>query len=116
MDIGYAIQNLLDNNNMTQKELARQLGMAAPTLNGYIKNNHQPDYQTLIDIAKFFNVTVDYLLHYTAGTKPAETRLIENFRSLDRSQQEVVSAMAELMEKQNRAKRIQKNLKNNNPK
>lgn len=104
MDIGYAIQNLLDNNNMTQKELAERLKIGNSTMNGYIKNNHQPDCQTLIDIAKIFNVTVDYLLHYTAGEKPAETRLIENFRQLDNSQQEVLSAMAEFMVGQNRKK------------
>lgn len=108
MDIGYAIQNLLDNNNMTQRELARQINIPPATLNGYIKNNHEPDYRTLIDIAKFFNVTVDYLLHYTVETKPSETRLIESFRMLDNSQQEVVLSMTELMAKQNRAKRKQK--------
>lgn len=108
MDIGYAIQNLLDNNNMTQKQLAAVLNIPAATLNGYVKNHHEPDYQTLINIAKYFNVTVDYLLHYTAETTPAETRLIENFRSLDSSQQEVISAMADLMVKQNKARKIPK--------
>ncbi|MBQ8883837.1 MAG: helix-turn-helix transcriptional regulator, partial [Oscillospiraceae bacterium] len=63
MDIGYALQNLLDNNNMTQKQLAIAIKISPNTLNGYIRNNHQPDYETLISIAKFFNVTVDYLLH-----------------------------------------------------
>lgn len=101
MDIGYAIENLLDKNDMTQKELAESLQIGKTTLNGYIRNNHQPDYETLISIAKFFNVTVDYLLHYTVESKPAETRLIENFRSLDNSQQEIISTMAELMVKQN---------------
>ncbi len=108
MDIGYAIQNLLDNNNMTQKELAKEINIPAATLNGYIKNHHQPDYQTLITIAKFFNVTVDYLLHYTVESKPAETKLVNNFRSLDHSQQELVLSMTELMIKQNKAKRMQK--------
>lgn len=101
MDIGYAIENLLDKNDMTQKELAESLQIGKTTLNGYIRNNHQPDYETLISIAKFFNVTVDYLLHYTVESKPAETKLIENFRSLDNSQQEIISTMAELMVKQN---------------
>ena len=108
MDIGYAIQNLIDNYDMTQKQLAKELNIPPATLNGYIKNHHEPDYQTLITIAKFFNVTVDYLLHYTAETKPAETRLVNNFRALDRYQQELVLSMTELMVKQNRARKMQK--------
>ena len=108
MDIGYALQNLLDNNNMTQKQLAIAIKISPNTLNGYIGNNHQPDYETLISIAKFFNVTVDYLLHYTVESKPAETRLIENFRSLDNSQQEIISTMAELMVKQNKKEKNRK--------
>lgn len=108
MNIGYAIQNLIDNNNMTQKQLAKELNIPPATLNGYVKNHHEPDYQTLIAIAKFFNVTVDYLLHYTAETKPAETRLINHFRALDRYQQELILSMAELMAKQNKSKRIKK--------
>ena len=105
MDIGYAIQNLLDNNNMSQKELAEKLQIAPSTLNGYIKNNHEPDYKTLICIADFFNVPVDYLLNRTTKSKPAETKLIENFRSLDNGQQEIICSLAEMMIKQNKKKR-----------
>lgn len=105
MDIGYAIQNLLDNNDMTQKELAERIRIAPSTINGYIKNNHEPDYETLIRIAEFFNVPVDYLLNYSVKKTPAETRLVENFRILDKNQQEILSSLAELMVKQNNKKR-----------
>ncbi len=100
MDIGYAILNQLEKHNMTQKELAEKLKIGTSTVNGYIKGNHEPDYRTLIEIAKLFNITVDCLLNYTAETEPSEMRLIKVYRSLDPSRQEIVLQLAEFMEKQ----------------
>lgn len=47
MNIGNVIINLLDKNNMSQRELAVKLKIAPTTLNGYIKNKHEPDCTTL---------------------------------------------------------------------
>lgn len=51
--------------NLTQKELAINLGKSRTTVYEWERNGHEPDYDTLIDIADFFNVTLDYLLGNT---------------------------------------------------
>jgi len=47
---------------ISQKELANQLGFAQNTLSQYETGMHQPDNVTLMKIAEFFDVSVDYLL------------------------------------------------------
>lgn len=51
--------------NMSQKDLAEKLGISRERYNQYETGKRNPDYETLISLAKFFNVTTDYLLGYT---------------------------------------------------
>lgn len=47
---------------LSQKELAKKLGISPSTLNGYEKGNHDPKSTGLIKIAEICNVSTDYLL------------------------------------------------------
>ena len=47
---------------MPQKELAKLLGIASSTLNGYEKEKHKPDSDVLVKIASITGCTLDYLL------------------------------------------------------
>ena len=48
--------------NLTQDQLASMLGIKNTTLSGYETGAHDPKSNTLIEIAKICNTTVDYLL------------------------------------------------------
>lgn len=48
-------------NNVTQKELAQILNIKQSTYSGYETNNSEPDLATLIKLANYFNVSLDYL-------------------------------------------------------
>lgn len=104
MNFGYTITNLLEKNNMSQRMLAQKLKIAPTTLNGYIKNKHEPDYNTLINIADIFGVSVDHLLEHKVRERPAEKVFAKKFASLDSSQQELVIGLIELMCRQNERK------------
>ncbi len=104
MDFGQTVINLLEKNNMSQRTLAQRLKIAPTTLNGYIRNKHEPDYVTLIAIADIFGVSADYLLGHKTKEKPAEKILAKKFSALDSSQQELVLGMIELMLRQNEKK------------
>ena len=52
-------------NNISQKDLAEKIGISRERYNQYETGKRNPDYETLISLAKFFNVTTDYLLGYT---------------------------------------------------
>jgi len=50
---------------MSQKELAQKLRVASSTLSQWEAGKRQPDYETIIKLADYFNVSVDYLLGRT---------------------------------------------------
>lgn len=47
---------------MTQEDLANVLNVSRSTIAGYEARNNQPDYDKLVQIADFYNVTIDFLL------------------------------------------------------
>ena len=64
MVFGDILRNLIEEKCITQKELGNQLNIAPSTIGNYVRNLREPDYQTLKQIASYFNVSTDYLLDY----------------------------------------------------
>ncbi len=56
---------LREKRNMTQQRLALELDMNQNTVSRYESGKRQADYQTLIKIADYFDVSLDYLLERT---------------------------------------------------
>ena len=56
------LRNLIDERDITQKNLAAQLNLATSTLGGYVQGTSEPDFDTLILLADYFEVSTDYLL------------------------------------------------------
>lgn len=90
---------------MSQRELAAKLKIAATTLNGYIKNKHEPDCTTLINIAQVFSVSVDYLLAYTPKIESEDKKLLMDFHQLNTEQQEVVTDLISCMLNRNKMRK-----------
>lgn len=70
MDIGSQLRNLLEQDGITQRQLAKSLNISATTLNGYIKNRRQPDAKTVIRLASYFNTTTDYIFGISSIREP----------------------------------------------
>lgn len=62
------IKELRKSKKITQEKMASQLNIARSTLSMYEINKSQPDNATLIKIADYFGVSVDYVL----GREPSE--------------------------------------------
>lgn len=62
---------------LTQKELAEKLNMQNTAISKYELNERKPDTDTLIQLSKYFNVSVDYLLGNDT-TKNSESNLNES--------------------------------------
>ncbi|MCL2366532.1 MAG: helix-turn-helix domain-containing protein [Oscillospiraceae bacterium] len=56
------IKELRKKHGMTQKELATQLQIADSTLSYWEMGKYEPDNETLIELSRFFNVPIDYIL------------------------------------------------------
>lgn len=63
--IGERIQYLREEKKLTQKELAKKLSMSTSSLASYEQNARKPSVDTVIELAKFFDVTSDYILELT---------------------------------------------------
>lgn len=63
--------------NLTQSEIAKILNIATSTYVHYELGKRQPDFQTLKNIADFFNVSIDYLLEYEKKIDDKEEELTE---------------------------------------
>ena len=50
---------------ITQLKLAMDLGLNQNSVSRYENGEHEADYRTLISIADYFNVSIDYLLERT---------------------------------------------------
>lgn len=61
---GSRLKYLRVHNNLTQRELAEIFNVSTSTIGMYEKNAREPSFKTLINIASYFNVSVDYLLGY----------------------------------------------------
>lgn len=66
---GERIRKLREEANINQPQLAQVLGVQTATINRYENDVREPEYVTLIKIADYFNVSVDYLLGRTENRK-----------------------------------------------
>ena len=91
MKFGDVLRNLLEERDITQKKLANDLNAAPSTIGGYVQNNSEPDFEMLKQIAKYFDVSTDYLLDYRSNKASTyeEDDLLHIFRSLSAEQKEL---------------------------
>ncbi|MDR0859032.1 MAG: helix-turn-helix domain-containing protein [Oscillospiraceae bacterium] len=84
MTFGDILNSLLENTGLSQKQLAAELNLAPSTLGHYVRDEREPDYKTLKQIAEYFNVSTDLLLdcHTVKSETYSEAELLRVFRTL----------------------------------
>lgn len=63
------LKELRKKKNISQLKLALDLSMNQNTISRYETGEREADYKTLIKIADYFNVSIDYLLERTDNPK-----------------------------------------------
>ena len=61
-EIGHRIRQLRIQRNLSQTTLAKQLGVSKSVISSYENEIHYPPYDVLLQIARIFGVSTDYLL------------------------------------------------------
>ena len=59
------IKDLREDKDLFQKDIAKILGMAQTTYSGYETGNRNVPNELLIQLAKFYNTSTDYILGIT---------------------------------------------------
>ena len=105
MKFSTRLENLIEEYNLSQKELSTELHIAPSTLNGYLRREREPDYTTLVKLAKYFEVSTDYLLGLTNVRHPyisteqyndEEGDLVSMYRSLPPQEQNYLIQQAHM--------------------
>ena len=85
------LRNLIEERNLTQKQVANDLGIVVSTMGGYVQGSSEPDFETLKLFARYFGVTTDYLLNLRAepAATDQEDELLRIFRSCSEEQRAI---------------------------
>lgn len=102
MTFGEKLSGILEDRNISQKDFAKKLNIAPSTLNGYIKDRRQPDFETLKNIAFVLNTSIDFLLGYNSDfdLNADELLFISKIRKMDEKQVEVIYELVNILIKQ----------------
>lgn len=62
MKLSERLEELKDERNITHKQVALSIGVRPATYSKYVTGTRQPDIETLVKIADYFAVSIDYLI------------------------------------------------------
>lgn len=96
--------------NLTQRELANEIGCNQTAIGKYERGDLEPNLQTLTKLCTIFNCSLDYLvgieddfgnvvLSESESISPKERRLLSLYRTLTEAQQEKLVTDAEFYSK-----------------
>ena len=98
------LKKLREDASISQKALADAIGVSQQSVNKYENHNIEPDIETLIRIADFFETSVDYLIGHTSVRRrieevhvfelnDRESKVMEQYRSLTSKQKACVNVV-----------------------
>lgn len=64
------LRDLREDADLTQEELVRQLGMHKTTYTNYEQGKREPPFELIIQLAKLYGVSIDYIAGLTAHPTP----------------------------------------------
>lgn len=64
MDLGKKIMTMRNEKNLSQEQLAEKLNLTRQTISNWENGKFYPDIDSLVNLSKFFNVSLDDLLSY----------------------------------------------------
>lgn len=94
MKIYERLKALRKENNYLQKDLADFLSISKSAYGYYEQGRNEPDIQTILKLAEFYNVSTDYLLCKTdieSGTlEKKESDIVKMYRQIDEESKNIV--------------------------
>lgn len=98
------LRKLRTERGISQQSLASELGISQQSVNKYENHNVEPDIDTLISMARYFNTSVDYLIGNTDSTKPydlstEEKYIVEGYRLLNKSEKLCIKTVIDVYNK-----------------
>lgn len=98
------LKELRKQHNLSQQKLAEALHVSQQSIYKYENNITSPDIETLINMADYFNTSIDYIVGHTSFSRKIEPttetslnadelEIIQTYRTLSKKQQELTKAL-----------------------
>lgn len=98
------LKKLREDASISQKALADAIGVSQQSVNKYENHNIEPDIETLIRIADFFETSVDYLIGHSSVRRrieevhvfelnDRESKVMEQYRALTSKQKDCIDVV-----------------------
>lgn len=95
------LKSLRENKGISQKQLADVISVSQQSINKYENHNIEPDIETLIKMADYFETSVDYLIGHTDihhrieyvrpyDLNKKEANLIDGYRTLTEKEKQSI--------------------------
>ena len=91
------ISNLRKQANLSQNDLGKIIGVAQNTLSQWENGLREPDFDSVIKISEYFNVSTDYLLGKEEDTPDELIVLNRIVRKLSKSNRKKLVEIAKMM-------------------
>ena len=107
MELQKRIKDLIEDCDLTQKKLAKQLGITESTMSGYMTGRVRMPAWMIEKCARYFEVSTDYLYGMTdvpqpvLELSPVERKLVLDLRTHTRDQRELILRNVAIMREQN---------------
>ena len=100
------IKRLREKAGLSQRALAEKIGVSQQSINKYENHNIEPDIETLIRMAEYFDTSVDYLIGHSRirrriepvsayDLNKDEASVMDGFRQLNRKQRKAIAQLIE---------------------
>ncbi len=88
------LKELRQSCSLSQRQLGDHLGLSKSSIGNYENGVRQPDFETVILMADYFGVTVDYLIGHSAlptfEVTAQEEKMLQVYRTLPEDKQNLV--------------------------
>ncbi len=84
-DFQKRLKELLEDNNLSRLQLAKNLKISSTTINGYFNKNYYPNIEIAVAMSKYFNCSFNFLFGLTDDKKildKSNNTFFENFSML----------------------------------
>ena len=99
--IGDTLKRLRTKKGLTSEELCSKIGIKGGSYRNYERNDRKPDYETLVKLADFYNVSTDYLLGRPDAKAPADP--IDKLMTVDEMEKDLLREWLSLDEASRKA-------------
>lgn len=106
MNMGERLRELRLARGISQEEVARHIGITRSAYSHYEINNRQPVYETLIKLADFFDVSLDYIIggnppkYRDSAANAEDTEILRLLQDMNQEQrQQSIGLLQDLVHK-----------------